>query len=479
MSLPGITRSVTSRGTTPAFGRTAPLLLLAAAVLLAPLLTPPAEETGQVARAAWLGSSLFAAGSIAVARWRYGLGWYSPPIAYAWIFWLFHFGLVFPAAVAPSVLDAYPAWAVDWLYYPESGKAAILAAQFLGAFLAGWMLVGRRTAHGRAAETGTVLHAPDLVALGWWVIAAGGFWVLRGVIRYGIASFTLGYEDYFPIHHDFSWALFVIAFGLALHLAGGRSLGATVRTALWAYAPLALLSFLAGARTAPLATAVVLAVVLGYRSFRISRVRLLGGVLVALAAIAFVQQTRGYGIESAGAWPTVTEAANPLSGMMELGGSLRPVAATVEYVDVDHQPLLMGTTYSYPVVLLVEQVLGSGAPNPDDDPRLVASYFSSLHRSAMGFSVVAEAYVNGGTAGVFAFGLLWGTVLGLAMSRLRGSYGLAALVVMLMPMVVNIRNSFIFVPGWLFWGAAALLVGRFVVRPAVLRRAERVALRGG
>jgi len=448
----------------------APLLLLAGAVLLVPLLTPPAHETGQLERAAWLGSSLVAAGSIAVARWRYGLGWFSPPIAYAWIFWLFHFGLVFPAAVAPAVLDAYPAWAVDWLYYPEAGKAAVLAAQFLAAFLAGWMLAWGRPVDGRRSVPGTAFRAPDLVALGWWVIAAGGFWVLRGVIRYGIAAFTLGYEDYFPIHNDFSWALFVIAFGIALHLAGGRSIGAAFRTAAWAYAPLALLSFLAGARTAPLATAAVLAVVLSYRGFRISRVRLAAGVLAALAAIAFVQQTRGYGIEGAGAWPTVAEAANPLGGMMELGGSLRPVAATVEYIDVGHQPLLAGSTYTYPLLRIAEQVLGSENRDPDDDPRLVASYFSSLHRSAMGFSVVAEAFVNGGSAGVFSFGLLWGAVLGFAMSKLRGPYGLAALVVMLMPMVVNIRNSFIFVPGWLFWGVAALLVGRFVIRPALLRR---------
>jgi hypothetical protein len=448
------------------------LIYLVVAAILGLLLTPPLYETGGLERMAWLGSSLLAAGFIAIARWRFGLAWLSPPIIYGWIFWLFHFGLVFPAAVASGVLDIYPDWAVDWLYYPESGKAAVLAAQFLGAFFAGWMMVWRRTGGQPSGAMRSIPNAPDLIVLGWWVIVAGGFWVVRGIMRHG-AVFTRGYDDFFPVHYDFSWALFVIAFGLALHLAGGRSVRSTLGTMLWAYLPLALLNFLAGARTAPLATGTVLVVILGYRGYRLSRVRLIASVLIALAGIAVVQQTRGHGIEGAGYWPAVREAANPLSGMMELGGSLRPVSATVNYVDVDQRPLLLGASYGYPAVRVAEQLLGSDDADPREEPRLVASHFAGLYRSAMGFSVVAEAYVNGDTFGVFAFALLWGALLGVAMSLLRGPYGLAILAAILMPMIVNIRNSFIFVPGWLAWGIAALLVGRLVIRPALLKRGDR------
>lgn len=452
-----------------------PLLFAAIAILLAVVLTPSLHETGGLERAAWIGCSLVAAGLVAVVKWRFALTWLSPPIVYGWVFWLFHFGLVFPAAIVPRTLDIYPEWAVEWLYYPESGKAAVLAGQFLAAFLAGWMVSQRRSTEqlGEAAEASH--GAPELVYLGWWVVAAGGFWVVRGVARYGVSVFSRGYDDYFPIHFDFSWALFVVAFGLVLHLAGGRGPRATFGTMAWAYLPLAALSFLAGARTAPMATATVLFVVLGYRGFRLSRTRLVAGVLIALAGIAFVQQTRGFGLEDADYWVAVREAADPLSGMMELGGSLRPVSAAVNYIDVEHRSLLRGGSYVYPVVRIVGQILGSDDGEPEDEPRLIASHFAWLYQSAMGFSVVAEAYVNGGTVGVFVFALLWGALLGLVMSRIRGPYGLALLAAVLLPMVVNIRNSFIFVPGWLFWGCATLLVGRLLLRPAFLRRAARLA----
>ncbi|OFW54533.1 MAG: hypothetical protein A2V75_10585 [Actinobacteria bacterium RBG_16_70_17] len=404
---------------------------------------------------------------VAVKRYQ-RLPWLSAPMAYAAVFWLFHFGLVFPASLAPAVLDRYPAWMVEWLYYPETGKAAVLAAQFLGAFFVGWVLVSPTLAKARSITGSPLEAAPELVATGWLAIAGGGLLAATAVVRYGISVFGRSYEEFFPIHSPFSLALFVIAFGLVLHLAGGRSMRATALTGAWAYAPLALITFLAGARTAPLVTGTVLAVALGYRGYRASRIRLLVVLILILSAIAVVQQTRGLGIQRIRDWPVSQATADPLSGIMELGGSLRPVSTTINYIDIGHGPFLHGSTYVYPVIRAAQRVLLLERDTSENDPRLIASYMAQLYGSAMGYSVVAEAYANGGAVGVVSFGLLWGLALGLLAAGAHKPYGLAVLTAVLMPMILGIRNSFIFVPGWIVVGMALLIVGRLLLRPALM-----------
>ena len=105
---------------------------------------------------------------------------------------------------------------------------------------------------------------------------------------------------------------------------------------------------------------------------------------------------------------------------------------------------------------------------PENDPRLIASHMAQLYGSAMGYSVVAEAYANGGAVGVVSFGVVGGLALGLLAAGAHKPYGLAVLTAVLMPMILGIRNSFIFVPGWIVMGMALLIVGRLLVRPALM-----------
>lgn len=446
------------------------LALLVAVLLLA--ISTMEFRLGEPARSTWFLAGGVALLLIVVFQRVEALTLLSPAVAYALVFWAFHFGLVFPASIFPSVLDQFAPWDINWLYYPEGGKATLLALLFLGAFISGVMLVtnpGRlagvlRTANGTASE---------LVVTGRLVIAGGLLLVFIGVLQFGFNVFFRSYAEFFQIHNTFSWSVVVIAFGHIVQLAGGQSVRSVIRNLLWAYLPIAFLTFLAGARTAPMFSAVVVGIALTLRGFRLPRTGLWVSVLVVLLSISLIRETRQYGLSEVLTGQEIVTESSPLSGVTEMGGSLRPVAMTVHYVDVAHNQMLMGQTYVFPLWRQVQRVLGVSRSNPETDPRFISAHISRLYSAAMGYSVVAEAYVNLGTFGVLLFALAWGVILGVLELQSDKPYGLALLGAVLIPMMINIRNSFIFVPAWIFLGVLVLLFARFVVRPLMIRRNNR------
>lgn len=441
------------------------------AVLL--LVIPTIEfRLGEPARTAWFLAGGVALLLIVVFQRVENLTLLSPAVAYALVFWAFHFGLIFPASLFPSVLDQFASWDIWWLYYPEGGKATLLALLFLGAFLSGVMLV---TSPGRLANVSRTANstASELVATGRLVIAGGLLLAFIGMLQFGFNVFFRSYAEFFQIHNTFSWAVVVIAFGHIALLAGGRNVRSVIRDLLWAYLPIAFLTFLAGARTAPMFSAVVVGVALTLKGFRLPRTGLWVSLFVVLLSISLIRETRQYGLGEVLTGQEIVTESNPLSGITEMGGSLRPVAMTIHYLDVAHNRMLMGQTYVFPLWRQVQRVLGMSRSNPEADPRFISAHISRLYSAAMGYSVVAEAYVNLGTFGVLLFALVWGVVLGALELHSAKPYGLALLGAVLIPMMINIRNSFIFVPAWIFLGVLVLLFSRFFVRPLMARRNNR------
>ena len=82
----------------------------------------------------------------------------------------------------------------------------------------------------------------------------------------------------------------------------------------------------------------------------------------------------------------------------------------------------------------------------------------------IGYSTVAEAFANWGTVGVVLFAGLWGIALGI-LGRISGNaYGLPVFAVVLLPMIINVRNSFVYVPAWIFLGMMPILIARILRR---------------
>lgn len=448
-------------------GRQGPVSLILLAVMIASgalaLLTN--FKMGEMARLAWFLCGGLAFLLIWLVNRSVGLEWLSAPLAYAVVFWMFHFGMVFPASIMPSIIESYDPWNIDWVYDPETGKAVLVSLLFLASFLFG-TTVSSRTKTSRQTFAGPPDPQAEELALAGGIIIALAIAIFGlALLRYGATVFLQSYGQFFLIHNRFTWSVVLAAYGLVLRLAGGKPPKAVLQTLLWSYLPLAAFTFIAGARTGPLFSAVVLGVALTKRGFRLSRVGLWTLLIAALLLISTVRQTRQYGlIELVQSSEITTTVESPIAGMSELGGSLRPVSATIHYIDIAGNRLFWGQTYVYPIIRQVEAALGIPRGDPETEPRFIATHINLLYGAAMGYSVAAEGYVNGGILGVAIFALLWGFLLAQVDDRSVSAYGLAILGGVLLPMMISIRNSFIFVPAWIFLAGLVLVLARYVLR---------------
>ena len=147
----------------------------------------------------------------------------------------------------------------------------------------------------------------------------------------------------------------------------------------------------------------------------------------------------------------------PLEGLTELGSSLAPVYAVIDSEHSWGRQYFFGETYLLPFTRVWERLAGVERNDPALDPRFIAN-FTNRHYGSIGFSTVAEAYANGKTAGVALFAAAWGLLLGW-LERFGGRpYGRACLGAFLLPMLFNVRNSFVFVPAWAGAGLAVVAV---------------------
>jgi hypothetical protein len=405
----------------------------------------------------WLSSGILGLALIVLMA-RGGL-WRERPaqVAYASLLWLFHLGLTFPAALMPAIVADRPRWAIDWLFTPAGTLAVVEATVFLACFVAGSELAYRR----RAAASGPGVTSPELALAGDACIGAGLLLLGLGLYRHGLEALLVPYEVFFPAFSlDFSRAVLVVGFGALLVLASGAP-ASHVRWALVFFTVVATPVFLVGGRSAPMFVTVALVVTAVQRGM-VPRMRwLVAAGLVLLSAIAVVRVSRERGVA------TIAETAaegrpTPVEGLTELGGSLAPVWAVIDSQQRWGREYFWGETYLFPVWRIWARLAGTERGDPDTDPRFIAEFMNREYGS-IGFSTVAEAYANGGTVGVVVFAIAWGALLGW-LERSGGTpYGRARLGALLVPMLFDVRNSFIFVPAWAGTGLAVVAVA-YVLR---------------
>ena len=385
--------------------------------------------------------------------------WLSAPTVYMIVFWMFHFGTIFPAAVSPGLIEALPSWASDWISYPETIVAAYLSLLFLVSFVLGVLIIPTNNQRCTQREP----H-PELIKMGWFVIACGLLLFLINIIQYGAGVFSLSYLEFFgEISNAFYAPVLIIVEGLILQIAGGRALRSVIRTALFTYLPVALPLFMAGFRTALVFTAVVLMTIMHLRGLALARWRLLVLVVAALIATSSIRNIREYGLAEVTELnsPIRVFVQNPIAGLIELGGSLQPVSATVDYMR--KRDFYYGSTYLYPFVRQLAPLFGKEKDTSLTDARLIAIRITSLY-GQIGYSTVAEAFANLGILGVVLFAGLWGFALGMLGRISDTAYGLSVFGVVLLPMMINVRNSFLYVPAWILLGMVPILLARILRR---------------
>jgi hypothetical protein len=295
-----------------------------------------------------------------------------------------------------------------------------------------------------STSTGTALLL--LCTLSWYMLM-----VLVGGGKLLFSS----YVEYLSAVSPYSWLLgliwLMIGWGIVLVVSGPSS-----RTRNWGFAALGVLAttaFATGLR-GDLLFPLVAAGVARAKSGRPLPIKLTAvAVIVALLASSALQTLRLYGVRHA---QEAEVEASVASGLQELGMSLRPVERAVAWRE-SGEPLRLGSSYWAPFDrALVYAVPGWERPPAARDTRLM-NVLVQQRVGMIGFSPVAESYLNFGVAGVLAVMALLGFVLGrfdqLPATRLHQvTVGL-----ILVPLLVNVRNSFAEVPAHLVLSVALIL----------------------
>jgi hypothetical protein len=423
----------------------------------------------------WLGlASTMAAGSFV---WLNGV--WSAAGAYAVVFWCFHFGLV--AALGSGLVRSVDLslWDQAWLLGPFGADAAALALAGSLACAAGACAIRARRppaprAEAPAAHSGAA-H-PHGAAGSILVFGAAAFWCAVVLATGGTSGFFVSYAEYLRMTDGFSTpmavAWLVLACGIVLSVTGTRG---PLRTAAVAgFACLALVAVPLGLRGEILFPTLAALVALA-RCGRPLPPLAAGAFLTALLLlIPIAREVRTTGLRGL---PGAVLQVPRLDALVEMGGSLHPVEKVVRW-RAEGEPLDGGRSYWAPIERAAARLLPElQSRAAADDPRIMNVLV--LDRvGAIGFSPVAEAFRNFGPVGVVIVMGLLGMGLG-AIDSIRDTR-LAVLVVaaVYVPLLINIRNSFVSVPAHCAAGiliVAGLGALRHVLGSVVCRPYARAA----
>ena len=205
--------------------------------------------------------------------------------------------------------------------------------------------------------------------------------------------------------------------------------------AVWAF-----FAFKIGLRGEVMFPSAVAGCLLGRKGAPIKGYILAVGVVAFLILTGIVKNSRVSGDYSG------EVAINPFNAIAEMGSSLRAVQETVKWRKNDHFELLLGASYWAPFerqfALFIPQL---ERINVEDDGRLL-NIVVQKRAGPIGFSAIAEAYINFGEKGVLMIFFLMGWVMAKLDSSTSNIRNDILIGVALLPIFVTIRNSFIHVP---------------------------------
>lgn len=385
-----------------------------------------------------------------------GGGFYRPSTAYLVLFGIFHGGLLLSVAVRGP--EAFAAYDASWLYDGYTAAAIRLATIGMVTFaLCAELSAGHgerttRPAHTLAGSCRFIGLGIEIVGLGIFarsVRDAGGLELLRG-----------GYQTFLQANESnglLGYGTLLIGMGAILAIASGGP----ARIAAWAgFGAYAVVAFLIGTRGAVLFPLLALLVVEARLGRRIRPLWTVLGLTSVLTMIGLVRTTRlpDAGGPAAGTWSV------PLDAIAEMGHSLRPTVVVLDWHAFGDQ-FRYGVTLIAVPLRFVEGLTGWHGGPPLRDDRMFN--VEALNRTGpIGGSPVAEAYHNAGLVGVVLFLGIVGLVLGWLERRPSDALGAVTVGVMLLPLLIQTRNSFTPVPMQLAIGLLLLWLVRATSRHA-------------
>ena len=335
---------------------------------------------------------------------------------------LFHVPLVAFSLAGADI----PGDDVDYfsLWFTPNGqvlRAVWLVAQALLAFTLGYVLLGRR----RPTGSGPAVQALDdeagraraqteaaMTLTGTVIVVVTVAYVL-GTIALVEPGLLLGqggkrlYDATVAANPSLTAGITFTLSGMSLVVAGRRS---SVRTVgLVFFGVFAASTLVMGSRSSALYALVGLVVVLARLRPMPRQVIAVLVVVTGLVVVSSVERIRDDGLADTSVGEML---GSPLAATVEMGATLRPVVETVSWVD-QGEAHRHGMTFAVGTIRFVELLAGVDREYSAVDPRLVGTLLRDrVEHYAIGYSIVAESFLNFGTTGsallFVAFGMTFG-----------------------------------------------------------------------
>ena len=385
---------------------------------------------------------------------------------------LFHLGLPLLSTAGLEFDERYRQYFKLWYRADSFAEEAIyLSMLAVVSFAVGHVLVNRPRDDERPPHA-TKPIPPYFGAVGAGILAIGAAMFI-GYIAVAAPQLLTGgsygeFDRTVSGTAPIAFGMMIVAFGAAICAAAPVSRARKIGLIGLAAFTLIVLSF--GARTAAM-YAVVAAIVAAARVHPMPRPRVaLATVMVGVLAIGIVQQVRDDGVSL----ESLSQVSlNPSEAISETGMSLRPVVETLRWRRVWNEPAYNGTTYFTGAVRFGESMLG--IESPERDERFAGTLVAErVDHYNIGYSAVAEAFLNFGTPGVVLFFLLAGFALGRLDGGPKGDHLAAArLGVLMYALTYQVRQASNIVLTILILGLLAVEVARFVSQLKVGRRVQK------
>lgn len=392
-------------------------------------------------------------------------GVWSPACLFYIILALFHLGLVL-AWIFGIDPDFTRATDYVWFSGPIATLSLVIVLLAMVSYLLGAALyVTFRPSQADTRVLGTLGDEQRETWSSAYAVAGAGLaiaglvaWAVIGLSAGGVEIFTSSYFTWLSLTRDspgLSWAYTAIAVGLGLAVMR-RSLR-IVRIALIVFAAYACVAFFIGLRGEVLYPIAVAASVMAFAR-RMPRAAIT--VLAAVAALLLINVAkivRQIGVAGGGIdWRSV----DPLSALLEMGSTLRVVATTVIWHDINGEPLMHGATYVVSLARVMEALFNPSARPPAAlDFRLMNSEVAA-RAGQIGGSAIAEAFHNFSILGVVVVFTIFGLLFGYFSSMRLNATRIAVYVCFAVPMFNHIRNAFVAVVPIFLLGLAFVLLTR-------------------
>lgn len=377
---------------------------------------------------------------------------------------LFHVGLyVGPAFTGRSSVKPNGIW-TSWINEENMRTVAwplMLAFLSFAVFagLGSWLSGSKKAKN----ETTRFQNVPTVHAIERCTVAdTGSLLVFSGVsLWFGVGAATAGpmfvtgtYEHFLSATKVFPMGLLylVIAIG-AVFLAQDpfRPFG---KVALIAFALFVLAGFVIGLRGETLIPFVSALAVYAKRNRMPSGKIFVVASIILLFAIAAVAQVRTVGLRG---MEGTNVSAGPLEGIEEMGYSVRPLVASIEWHVDAGEDFELGTTYWAPFERGLSSLLLVPTIPAEDDYRLMNVEIAQ-RIGQIGGSIVAEAHHNFGNAGIVVVMGLTGLTGGLIARGRVTPVRVAMLGIFAVLILMHVRNSFAPLPLWGVFGLFLLAV---------------------